>query len=273
MIGVLISTTISRFLSISSHQFPYADDFYYIISCQGELSILPSDLGNHLERVFPNGNVKFSIDDGAGLSRNRNNSIRLSFQIENVDYVHICDDDVVLNLDGIRRIVNHAREEGVDIAVGKIRSESGSDFKCYPAVSRRLGCFSIARVSSIEMVLSKKLLKDGRLWFDEEFGLGSSLPSGEEFVFLADALKHGARIFFFPYFLCTHPVGTSGRDFFSTEAKVFAKGAMFGRALGFALGYLAAIVFCVKKYGEYKSERGFFSFLFLIVSGVRHGAK
>jgi hypothetical protein len=81
--------------------------------------------------------------------------------------------------------------------------------------------------------------------FDERFGPGARLATGEEFIFLTDVLGRGGEIDFVPIELASHAAESSGRRRLDA-AVLTAKGAMFARTYG-TLGALAAVAFVLRK--------------------------
>jgi hypothetical protein len=84
------------------------------------------------------------------------------------------------------------------------------------------------------------------LFFDLDFGLGSLYPSGEEYIFLTDALKLGLNVGYFPVVIGIHPDSSSGDDFFSSPIKIQAKRQMFIRIFG-KYSFPIIVMFWIKK--------------------------
>lgn len=269
MIAVLISTLYDRLLEIKASQFPVSQDVYYVISCQGVPKYDLFIYEDKIRTLFGDRNVSYVFIRGYGLSKNRNAAID-KFMMLNIDckYFYISDDDTELCLDGIKESVAFAGANDLDMVVGKIATLDMHDHKHnYKTTSTPLTKLRAARVSSVEMILSRAAVLQHHLRFDEQFGLGAKYPSGEEYIFTTDALRQGCRAEFYPVYLCKHPPVTSGHDFYSSPEKIMAKGAMFKRVGGLYLGLLLAIAFSILKFKIYKNTHSYWFFLSNITKG------
>lgn len=271
MIAVLISTLYNRLLEIKPCQFPKNDDVYYVVSCQGVPEHDLSVYENKISEIFGDKNQSHVFIQGYGLSRNRNAAINLLIKLDLKErYFYISDDDIELCLDGIQEVVEFASASGLDMVAGKIATLDMRDHKQnYSSSTVALNKLNAARVSSVEMVLSRATVEKYKLRFDEQFGLGAKYPSGEEYIFVNDLLNKGCRAAFYPAYLCKHPPVTSGHDFYSTPEKIMAKGAMIRRSNIYIMGFLMCFGFSVIKYSNYKDKCGLFYFLINIMKGFR----
>lgn len=276
MIAVLISTLYNRLLEIKPNQFPKNDDVYYVVSCQGVPEHDLSVYENKIKQIFGDKNHSHVFIQGYGLSRNRNAAINLLMKLDfKGRYFYISDDDIELCLDGIQEVVEFASASGLDMVAGKIATLDMRDHKQnYSSSAVVLNKLSAARVSSVEMVLSRTAVEKCKLRFDEQFGLGAKYPSGEEYIFVTDLLDQGCRAAFYPAYLCKHPPVTSGHDFYSTPEKIMAKGAMFRRVFGFLGAITACTLFTFKKYRVIVRYVSLTSFYYNILKGMfKHKVK
>jgi len=178
-----------------------------------------------------------------GLSRSRNRALQRAA----ADIVVIADDDV-RHPAGAQETVARAfaAHPRADIITFQARTPDGAPFKRYPSRARRHTTRSIMRVSSWEIALRLESVRAAGLRFDERFGLGAEFPTGEENIFLLDALRRGLTLRYVPQPIAIHPRFSSGADF-STAAAVAAKGAVFGRMFG-AASAPVEFAFACKKY-------------------------
>lgn len=178
-----------------------------------------------------------------GLSKSRNRAL----QHAAADIVVIADDDVRHPPDAqdtvARAFAAHPR---ADIITFQAQTPAGAPFKKYPPRARRHTARSIMRVSSWEIALRMESIRAAGLRFDERFGLGATFPTGEENIFLIDALRHGLSLRYEPQVIAVHPAESSGADFSTVDA-VHAKGAAFRRMFGAAF-LPVALAFAGKKY-------------------------
>jgi len=179
----------------------------------------------------------------SGLSRSRNRALSNA----GADIAVIADDDVRHPPAAPARVAAaFAAHPQADIITFQAQTPAGAPFKRYPAHARRHTVRSVMRVSSWEIALRLESIRAAGLRFDERFGLGAEFPTGEENIFLVDALRRGLAVRYQPQVIAIHPAASSGADL-STAAAVRAKGAAFRRMFGAAF-LPVALAFAVKKY-------------------------
>ncbi|NOI03220.1 glycosyl transferase [Vibrio kanaloae] len=271
MITVLVCTMYSRVFDLDKKQFPQDSRINYVVSCQGNLDLKLEAYKAQLEVVFGVGRSSFVFSEGVGLSKNRNNVLKNALKLcSKAEFLYIADDDITLNIDGLVDGYYFAKDNNLDVVTGKISNYDGSDFKkSYRSAPFIHSNFSVASISSVEILISRNYLVKQNVYFDERFGLGTCLPSGEEYIFLTDLLKNKARLMFFNRFFCYHPEVTSGHDFYSNENKIKAKGAMLKRVFGNKLSLIYILAFSVKKYSTYSHVVSFPMFFLGMLKGYK----
>ena len=97
--------------------------------------------------------------------------------------------------------------------------------------------FQLLRVSSIEIAINLRKVKKSDLHFDENFGLGTSNPSGEENLLLTYLKKQSYKISYLPEIISYHPAklrlaneSIYNEKYFKTKRKLFKK--MYGQWVG-----------------------------------------
>jgi len=159
-----------------------------------------------------------------GLSESRN----LAIKNAKGNVCLIADDDVeyVFNFENI--IINTFKElEQASIIRFKIDTFSGEAYKTYPKISQRL--FKRKHVensSSIEIAFKRKPVLDNKITFNILFGLGSYFTSGEEYLFLNDAIENDLHIYFEDEVIVKHKLERStsnmaSDDFVKTQAALY----------------------------------------------------
>lgn len=178
-----------------------------------------------------------------GLSRSRNRAL----QHATADLCLIGDDDVSYP-ESAAAIVAEAflHNPSADIITFQTFTPDGVPFKRYGTRQHWHTSRSIMRVTSCEIALKTRAVRSAGLRFDEQFGLGADFPTGEENIFLLDALRRGLHILYIPVPVAVHPAYSSGGDFLNHEL-IAAKGAMFRRMFG-AASWVVALAFACKKY-------------------------
>lgn len=192
----------------------------YLVSHQDPENLCP-ELPEYLDRS----DVQVLRLQNRGLSRNRNNALKHA----TADIVVIGDDDIGLH----PAYPHHVRaafkkHPEADVICFQIRTPEGSfPYKGYPSSTCPLTRFSqLKSVSSIEIAFRRKSVHEKKIWFDERFGLGADANCGEEFLFLAECLRKGLKIQFFPAYIVEHPYESSvkGRPFYD-DRLLFSTGA------------------------------------------------
>ncbi len=176
-----------------------------------------------------------------GLSRSRNRLMSLAVS----DVVVMADDDVEFVPGAFEHVAQAFCENPNEhILTFMMLKPDGAPRKCYKSNSFRHNKFSIAKVSSCEIAVHRKMVGPFTINYDESFGLGAIYPMGEEVAFLRDCLKAGLNIRFIPVAISCHPEESTGRNF-STDSEI-SRGALFYRLYGL-LAYLLGFAFYFKK--------------------------
>lgn len=211
------------------------NDYNYFIVHQ----VNNSENYNSFVNNLPN-NVRYLKTNTIGLSKSRN----IALQNAKSKYLWIMDDDVELLSDAksnIFSIVTSSPDCGVYVISHSHESSSYS-----PHYSTKLVTFKDTfKISSIDMIVNVE--RSHGIMFDEDFGLGTNLPSGEEFLFVNSILKKGDTIFKYTLIGSLHPVESSGLDFYSSPNKLRAKLLMLIKCKGKVLGMILYLIFLLKK--------------------------
>lgn len=197
---------------------------------------------------------------GVSLSRNR------ALGLARAELLAIVDDDIEYlpgSLATIRRAYRALPDADV-ITFQFLNRDTGLPVKHYAARPFRHDRRTIGRVSLVEMTLRRDATVG--LAFDTRFGPGATLQSGEENIFLADALRAGLRGYYWPEPICDHPgVGTGYRMWDRETA--YAKGATFRRMYPLAWPGVAAY-FALVKHRNYRSQMNLVTWLWINARGA-----
>lgn len=208
-------------------------------------------------------NIKMMNFNEKGLSKSRNRAIENSTE----DICIITDDDVIFK-NRIFKEIERIFKEYPDIDIftfkyDKYNKNLNKSYKNEPFIHNK---FSIAKVSSIEIAFRRKSIIENNIKFDEHFGLNSKYLSGEENIFLKDALDKELKVMYYPLIIAEHPDETSTSTW--NDKKIFSKGALFYRLYG-TLAYVLSLVFGIKKYKEYKNDYFLLDFMKLMYNGLK----
>lgn len=195
-------------------------------------------------------NVRYIKLHGKGLSISRNTAL------DNAqgDYLWIMDDDVKIHSESYENLRHYiARYPNVDMFV--LNHSSDENIQSLKFNEKMLHRFNSFSVSSIDMFVKRSSID--KIRFDERFGLGTSLPSGEEYIFTCSLLENNKRILKTNAIFSYHPTITSGTDFYSTPERMRAKLYMFREVFGYFLGTFLYLFFVIKKMRFIYRGRGF----------------
>ncbi|WP_161599224.1 glycosyltransferase family A protein [Algoriphagus machipongonensis] len=180
--------------------------------------------------------------DERGLSKSRNKAIENS----TAEIGLIADDDIGY-CEGFEEKILNAFDQfpDADILTFKIITPDGRPYKNYNSENFRHTRSSIFRVSSVEIVIRLDRVKEKGISFDENFGLGANFKSGEETIFLNDAMNAGLKIYYVPEYLVIHPLESSGKIL---DYQYFrSKGALIHRMYKNTIHLGLGVVFLLKQ--------------------------
>jgi glycosyltransferase involved in cell wall biosynthesis len=188
---ILICTLDEGINNIPAMLLEPCNDIGYVVSWQhseGKDIALPEELRRD--------DVKICNLAGRGLSRNRNNCIEHA----TADVCLISDDDCRYTHEQLQTVIDtYTQNPSIDIATFMYSGEGEGDSKHYPEQITNLREFPKGYyVSSIEVSFWRQSIQ-GKVWFNENFGLGTEpFHCGEENLFIQDALALELNCQFFP---------------------------------------------------------------------------
>lgn len=259
MLAIIISTANQRISGLNLK--PAHTDVYYVIVHQVyDASYTSEALPDFISRD----DVTYVRLDYPGLSKSRN----VGLSSVKTKYAYIMDDDVDFNLAKISQLVDWMMVKQVDLATCQFVFENASLPRNYKTTPFKHTMLSAAKVSSIEICINIEKLRENGISFDERFGLGTTLPSGEEYIFVTDCIKAGLNVWFFPITAGVHPNITSGMDFYTSSHKTLAKREMFKRIFGWN-AFLFIAAFWLKKSPNVLKVGCFWSFTKTMLLGLK----
>lgn len=197
-----------------------------------------------------------------GLSKSRNKAVIHATEAVCL----ICDDDIVFLPKAEAHVLQaFADNPTADVITFAAQTPTGKPWNAYATQQKWHNKRSIMRVSALEIAFKKQAITAAGLTFDERFGLGAEFATGEENIFLIDALNQGLKVLCLPIPIVIHPEQSSGSDL-SNENLIRAKGAMFYRMFG-AKAYVIGLLFAIKK--TRLSTLGLFKFFQLMLLGIK----
>lgn len=179
---------------------------------------------------------------GASGSRNR------AIDLASAEICLLGDDDQVYVPDVCDRVEDaFARFPEADIITFMEKTApDGVLRKPYPRRPRPHSLISIWKVRTPEIAFRLSRVREVALYFDEAFGGGSRYISGEEPIFLADALRKGLKLIFVPDLISFHPMNSTASRGATDTNLMYSKGAAMKRIYG-KLAPLFIFAFAAKK--------------------------
>ena len=199
---------------------PRVEGVEYLVSLQedpdGEECRVPKELDREDFRIFSH--------ISKGLSINRNVAISKA----TAPLLLISDDDVDYTEEGLLAVIN-AFNNHIDRDIIAFRHISSSHAKSYPDDMCDLSTPPKGYyLTSFEIAFRRDAIQ-GKIWFNENFGIGAIFPSGEEDIFIRDCLDAGRKGIFIPVTIARHDgMTTSGRNLM-LPSRPQTKGAVFLR--------------------------------------------
>lgn len=216
-LDILICTIDDGILKIPAMLLPERADVRYMVSVQ---HTIPQSLINVPAPLTNRKDVKIGLLEGKGLSRNRNNALRMS----DADICLIADDDNLYTPEHIDTILEAWRQNpDADIITFQAETYQGEPLHPYPA----------PYICSQEITLKRETVLSSNVLFDERFGLGSPLLcAAEEDVFIYDARKAGLKVLYIPKVIVRTDKFTTGCNFLTDKRLQVTKGAAFRHLFG-----------------------------------------
>ena len=163
-----------------------------------------------------------------GVAKSRNAAIDNT----NTDYLIFGDDDIKFSESGIASAINLLNANPhISILLMQAVDETGKLRKSYPSKAHELKLTNSAKAATYEMMIRVSDIKAAGIKFDENFGAGAANYLGDEYIFIADALRAGLKGRFEPIVIATHPTDSSG-NLRNSASDRRARAKVFSRVFG-----------------------------------------
>jgi len=163
-----------------------------------------------------------------GVAKSRNAAIVNT----NTDYLIFGDDDIKFSESGIASAINLLiANPHISILLMQAVDETGKLRKSYPSKAHELKLTNSAKAATYEMMIRVSDIKAAGIKFDENFGAGATNYLGDEYIFIADALRAGLKGRFEPIVIATHPTDSSG-NLRNSASDRRARAKVFSRVCG-----------------------------------------
>ncbi|MFM8843888.1 MAG: glycosyltransferase [Actinomycetota bacterium] len=192
---------------------------------------------NEASYVFDAPKTKMVELKSRGVAKSRNAALKYG----SGKYLIFGDDDITFDEVGLNKVIQYFEANpDCDIVLAQTSDETGELRKSYPNKSHSLTRFNSAKAATYEMMVRLDAIRDARITFDENFGAGAENYLGDEYIFIADALKKGLKGTFLPIRVAIHPKESSGSRW-GTRKDLSARAAVFTRVFGAAAPVFRAL--------------------------------
>lgn len=187
-----------------------------------------------------------SKDRGLSISRN------MALENANSNICLLADDDLEY-LKGYEEIVltQFQHYPNADIIAFQVEGIERT-FKNYYPRSRKVNCFTLMKISSVEIAFRVDKIKKANIQFKEIFGAGAKYFMGEESIFLSDCLKSGLTIMYVPIKIADLHIGDSTWFKGFNKEYFYSKGAAFA-AMSKQFSVLLIIQFAIRRNALFKN--------------------
>lgn len=176
-----------------------------------------------------------------GLTKSRNAGI----EIADCDFLFISDDDTKYKKDKVQEIARRMQlSPDISVGIGQIQTPDGSAYKKYRILEGTSTWRSLLAISSIEIVVRPDRIHDAQVSFCEDFGLGTTLPCGEEAIFINDCMQKGLKCRHFNIPFVIHDAESSTTAI--TKSILLARILMFQKIYGKLIGTIFSIYYLLR---------------------------
>lgn len=251
-LSILISTYNERILDIGDILTILNDDRVEIlIGHQCSDSFVYKD-------SFKQPNVSYYNLKSKGVTRSRNFLLGKAIG----EIVYFCDDDIILDDNFVNTIVNSHIDNDSPVITFKINNEYNQPRKNYPMSGSYRSWFSILSVGTVEITFKRKFL--GKICFPNDMGAGTSIPTGDEAVFLSNFLRKGFKIYHSGLLIASHPDESSGSNI--SHATTLSRGVTLRRVYGI-FGIFLILPFFIQRRKVLFRPSGEYSALLVFIKG------
>ena len=175
------------------------------LNSANNLVVIQNPEGNQIPNF--SGEITVLVLQNSGVAKSRNAAIENT----NSKYLLFGDDDIEFSEAGIASAINFLdANQDISILLMQAVDETGKLRKSYPGKAHALKLTNCAKAATYEMAIRVSDIKSKGIRFDENFGAGATNYIGDEYIFIADALRAGLKGQFEPYVIATHPTQSSG---------------------------------------------------------------
>ncbi len=234
---------LSKFLRQNAETLARFPEVILVIQGLRQDDLAGSPIARMIRQAAPEARVFAMPEFGIGRSRN------LALKQAANDYLWFLDDDVQVEPRAYELLSAAIATHPAEVYCAEIaNSEDGSPYKDYGPMRDRYcqDARELIKRSSIEIMAATDFCRRQRIAFSESIGVGTRYPSGEEVLFLLDAFRGGAGIYFVPAVTVRHPRRLNDLAKIGERDHLISKGVIL-RRFGFFYG-LGVIAGWIRQY-------------------------
>lgn len=221
----------------------------YLLLLQGETEI---DL---TERFKYRNDVRVLHLTTTGVAHSRNAAL----QYASGSVLLFADDDLELRVPNFTQLrYRFLVNADLDFICAQLQCVDGTKFKKYPPDGTKVSKVNSGKVGTPELAIKTCAFRKAKLRFDVNFGAGSQLWLGDEYIFICDALRAGLSGSFASICLATHAGESSGSA--SCDKSMSIRKVVLQRALH-PVSWPYRVVFALKHRNKFRSVSSFLKFL------------
>lgn len=191
---------------------------------------------NESSYTFSEPNAKLVELKNKGVAKSRNAALERA----SGEFLLFGDDDIKFIETGVMQALKYfAEHPECAIILSQAIDESGEFRKNYFGEVTPLKLTNSARAATYEMLVRVDAIREKKIRFDEAFGAGAANYLGDEYIFIADALKAGLEGVHLPVKIAVHPRESSGSRW-GSDADLSARAMVFRRVFGWRAPFYRA---------------------------------
>lgn len=248
ILTIAIATTEARLAGIDVKRLPFLPDVKWHIFAQASQAKAWPDHSRQ--------DVSLTLTTGTGAARNRNAAL-LAVDTE---FLLFADDDLTFSAPGLEALIARFQAEPEeDFLCARLSDDTGAPRKRYSPDRTRARWWNCAKVGTPELALRPRSFRAREINFDTRFGAGTADPIGDEYIFLADALRAGLTGRHVNVTVACHPKESSGtRD---DSSLIEVRRRVFIRALGRWRSLPARAAFALRHWRTFANWRMVWCFI------------
>lgn len=246
---IAIATLAEKLPDLHADTFPISDGVTYKVFVQGIKG--PINLNGAGLRL----DIQLVALECRGVTRSRNAAINT----QSSGILLFADDDQTFNEDSfshLRRLFLSSPE--LDFTCAQLHDANCKPFKKYSKNMSRATRLNTAKVGAPELAIRIDRFRKFGVTFDTNFGTGSLLWLGDEFIFLCDAMRSGLKGRHINLVVGSHPQDSAGHQ--NNESSFEIRERVFRRALT-PVSWPFRVAFACKSHKRFPSWKSLWKFL------------